>query len=241
MTKVFNPNEYSWQKITANAGLPLTFKFNQEFDVAKLQAETKALFEKYVAGEQQGRYHKGGWVGISLHAANGDYKETRLLEGVEYQKTEALQIAPYIESIIDSFNCDKHRIRLMTLESGKDIFWHIDDGDSLDEVTVRLHIPVITNEKVLFQISHENCNWRAGEFWYGDFSFPHRLYNGWDQDRVHLILDLVVNEKIEAMFPAEFVAQRAARKKMKKQVYRSFKRYDFPNRVKAKLKSLLAS
>ncbi len=234
----FETDKFAWQKITAGSGLALTYRFDQQYDVQRLQQETMALFEKYGTKEQHGRYHKGGWAGICLHAANGDYQETRLLD-TEYKKTEALSIAPYFESIIDSFDCDKRRIRLMNLESSKNIFWHIDDTDSLDEVTVRLHIPVITNEKVLFQISHENCTWREGELWYGDFSFPHRLYNGWDQDRVHCVIDLVVNDKIKAMFPPEYVAQRDARKTMKQDVYKAFKRYDFSSKVKARLKKLI--
>lgn len=241
MTTTFSSNQFSWQKMTAREALPLTYQFERQYDVSKLQAETTALFKKYQSAEQHGRYHAGGWNGICLHSANGVIDETRLLSDVPYKKTEALDIAPYMESIIDSFDCDKRRIRLMILEPGKDIFWHIDDSDSLDEVTVRLHIPVFTSEKVQFQISHENCVWKAGELWYGDFSFPHRLNNGWDQNRVHMILDLVVNEKIEATFPAAYVAQRPQRKALKKKVHKAFKRFDFPNKLKARLKKMIAS
>lgn len=152
----FRTDQFSWQKLTAKAQLPLTFKLNEQYDAQKLKAETDALFDKYAAKEQHGRYHSGGWDGICLHAANGDYTETRLLRDAEFSKTEVLSIAPYFESILDSFNCDKLRIRLMKLAPEKNIFWHYDRTDSLDEETVRLHIPVYTDPKVLFQISHED-------------------------------------------------------------------------------------
>ena len=186
---MFIKKNFSWQKITEVNNLQLTIKFNTQYDIEQLQKETNEIFIKYSAKEQYGSYHKGGWNGICLHSANGDYTQDKLVKNAKYQKTEVLKSAPYIESIIDSFECDKLRIRIMELQTNKNIYWHYDGTDSLDEVTARLHIPIYTNPKVLFQISHENCYWREGELWYGDFSFPHRLFNGWDKNRVHIIMD----------------------------------------------------
>lgn len=218
----FAVDECPWQRMTAASGLALTHRLDRTFDADRLQQETTALFEKYQSKEQHGPYHDGGWKGICLHAANGDYKETALVDGTVYSKTEVLVDAPYLESIIDSLDCDMRRVRLMGLEPGEYIYWHVDSGDSLDAVTTRLHIPIFTDENVRFQISHKNCVWQAGEFWYGDFSFPHRVYNGGTRSRVHLILDLMVDERVESLFPAEYVQQRESRIALKQNVMRAF-------------------
>ena len=42
-----------------------------------------------------------------------------------YRRTPVLDHAPYIESIVESFEAPKHRVRLMHLQPGKDIFWHV--------------------------------------------------------------------------------------------------------------------
>ena len=63
--------------------------------------------------------------------------------GAPYEKTPALELAPYMESIIDGFETDKKRVRLMELQPQKSIFWHYDKGETIDNgKTARIHIPV---------------------------------------------------------------------------------------------------
>ena len=64
-------------------------------------------------------------------AHKGDPFEDRPL-GAPYEKTPALELAPYMESIIDGFETDKKRVRLMELQPQKSIFWHYDKGETID-------------------------------------------------------------------------------------------------------------
>lgn len=236
----YKTDEFPWQRITSREKLELAFPLAKKYDEELLVKETKELFLKYAPKEQHGRYHKGGWNGICLHAAYGDVGETRLIKDAPYKKTEALDSAPYFESIIDELPGDKKRIRLMALEPEKNIFWHIDEGDSLDEARVRLHIPIITNAKVHFQISHLNCEWEPGTLYYGDFSFPHRLYNESNIDRVHLVIDIDVNQEIEGLFKQEFIQNRERRKRIKEDVRKSFFKYDRWDKNKDRLRRLFS-
>ena len=42
-----------------------------------------------------------------------------------------------------------------------------------------------------------------GECWYINFNLPHRIHNRGTTDRVHLVIDCVLNDWLRAMFPRE--------------------------------------
>ena len=191
---------YPWQLATKRFGVKLTCKLDPVYDVPKLQAECNRIIEEYSPANQFGDDHEGGWKAVCLVSSGGDPYEDRYLDGV-FTKTPVLNLAPYMESIIDGFPGQTARVRLMQLLPRENIFWHFDGWQSLDQKDVRLHIPIVTNSEVQFQISHEDCRWLPGELWYGDFTFPHRLYNGGDSPRVHLVMDFVVDNEIKALFP----------------------------------------
>lgn len=189
---------YPWQVITR--GLPMSCRLDLSFSVEKLQDDFAKIAEHYIPRQQYDVYHSGGWNAICLHALDGRVDADWGGDG-DYRKTPALALAPYIEQIIDSFKCEKKRVRLLGLPPGENVFWHMDDKENYESGVVRIHVPIWTNDDVEFQISHENLHWRPGETWYGDFSFPHRLRNRGHEVRTHLVLDLVVNEFISELFP----------------------------------------
>jgi hypothetical protein len=206
---------FPWQILSRMAGVNLTHRLYKDrtFDVAKLQAEvTRVIANFNPAGHSSSdAYHDGGWSTIGLVTHKGDPFEDRPL-GSPYEKTPAIEHAPYIESIIDSFETDKKRVRLMELQPQKSIFWHYDKGETIDSgKTARIHIPIFTNEKVQVQLSHEDVVWKAGEVWYGDFAFPHRLYNAGTASRVHLVIDVAINDFVLSLFSPDFLAAKDRR------------------------------
>ena len=52
---------------------------------------------------------------------------------------------------------------------------------------------------------------QAGQLWYGDFTFPHRLQNAGTESRVHLVIDLMNNAELKRMLPDSLIAQREVR------------------------------
>jgi hypothetical protein len=195
-------------------------------DADRIVAETKKIATQLVGLESVGlgRYHDRGWSAIGLISHEGNPHELKWLPG-KYVKTPVLTLAPYLESIIDSFQCDKQRVRLMALQPGKNIYWHYDGSESIDtNINARLHIPIITNPGVQFQICHEDQIWRPGELWYGDFSFPHRLRNGGRAERIHLVLDLKVSDYVTSLFPPSFLEQKERRRRARSWCQTAFNR-----------------
>ena len=72
----------------------------------------------------------------------------------------------------------------------------VEDGD-----VMRLHIPIKTNPDVLFNVwdTHNerlNRNMTKSTLWYLDMRKPHRAINGGKDERIHFVVDVIVNEDI---------------------------------------------
>jgi hypothetical protein len=206
---------YPWQILTYLSNLELSYKLPLAYDPQLLREDLQQVLSNVkMVPHFSPDDHDGGWSAIGLIAAEGNPQ--KLARGGVYSKTPVLKYAPYMEYIIDNLPSNKLRVRLMRLERRKNIFWHYDAGENLDGPVVRLHIPVVTNEKVEFQISHQSVRWNPGEFWYGDFSFPHRLRNGGDEDRVHLVMDLEINDFIRKTIPEKMEEQTSRRSRLRR-------------------------
>lgn len=81
------------------------------------------------------------------------------------------------------------RAILVNLIKNSKIDRHIDDGYALEKC-LRFHIPIITNNKVLFTVDNETIHMKAGEIWKIDNTNKyHSVENNSKIDRVHLIVD----------------------------------------------------
>lgn len=205
---------YPWQILTYMGRLDLCYKLPLAYDQQLLQEDLQRVLSNVkMVRHFSDDDHDGGWNAIGLITSDGDPQKLR--RGDTYSKTPVLKYAPYIENIIDNLPSRKQRVRLMRLEKQTKVFWHFDAGENMDGAVARLHIPVVTNEKVEFQISHQDVKWNGGEFWYGDFSFPHRLRNGGEEDRVHLVIDLEINEFLRNTIPKEMNEQTSRRRRLR--------------------------
>ena len=112
---------YPWQIATDLAGLKLSWRLDRSYDAKLLQRDLDAILNNYSLGPQHSLHHVGGWRAIGLISANGDPFEDRPLIGEPYLETPALEMAPYIKEILDSFECEKMRVRVSKLNPGKHI------------------------------------------------------------------------------------------------------------------------
>ena len=115
-----------------------------------------------------------------------------------------------VRELVKMLKADEvHRIRFMKLKSGDgELDRHTDlvDTDSGvgDGKLMRIHFPIITNDKVLFEswdlTGHKQCvNMGINEAWLLDTRKPHRAVNNGEEDRVHLVIDIVSNPKTRTL------------------------------------------
>lgn len=122
------------------------------------------------------------------------------------QDTSLRKLFPEVDELLSHFNTKIHRIRFMKLSSQKgELDRHTDqvDKDIGTDIgkLIRIHFPICTNEKVIFTSWNYNgvkneINMREGECWYLDIRKPHKAINKGDTDRIHLVIDIELNEEI---------------------------------------------
>ena len=157
-------------------------------------------------------YNKGkAWQALSLLGfekdstyvdKKADLKEDRPLVKTDlYDKLES-KVDHFLDKIPGKFD----RVRFMTLKpGGGELARHTDQTDptwgTTNDKMVRLHIPLKTNDKVIFTSWDNNGekhihNMKKGECWFLDTRRPHTAINGGDDIRIHLVADVWANDDV---------------------------------------------
>jgi hypothetical protein len=122
------------------------------------------------------------------------------LEDAEYADTVFLQKSKYLQEVLGAFKCPLKAVRLLKLDAGAIIKEHRDAELNFERGEVRIHVPVVTNDKVDFFLDGEKYHLKEGECWYMNFNLPHSIYNNGSTARIHLVIDAVVNDWMKALF-----------------------------------------
>jgi len=166
------------------------------------------------------KYAKGGWDALSLHGY-GNHPLDILKPGVlkssvnidtklQWTTLSVITIMKPILGMLKKLPCEFERVRFMRLEAGKVIGKHndridkdigFDDGD-----IIRIHIPIRTNDNVIFTL-YENTKdkdgtehkLKTGHYYYTDVTKAHAVRNTSNIDRIHLVADCYSNEKMRAL------------------------------------------
>ena len=169
-------------------------------------------------------YNKGkSWSAISLRGYSPDpafitkpsemnaaWLKEHAGEDFKLQNTKLRKQFPEVDKLLERFGDSKiHRIRFMKLAPGNgELERHTDqvDEDSgvKDGKLVRLHWPIKTNPKVIFNSWGDygekiSAHMEAGTCWYLDTRKPHAAGNFGDEERIHLVVDIESNPEIRSM------------------------------------------
>jgi hypothetical protein len=189
---------------------PASVRLPRQYDVDLLKRDLQALRDVKSAA-QPGPYHKGEWTGIALYSMGGKQSVFPSAAGTDhYQETEELQRAPYFKQILDELKCPKEVVRILFLPPGGHIKDHFDFHTSFQFGLLRLHIPIVTHPDVTFIIDGQRVHWKEGELWYGDFSKVHSVKNDSSVVRVHMVIDVQIDDFVLSLFPQDFIERRRA-------------------------------
>ena len=176
-------------------------KFPFEFDAARLVLDEQQFAAADWTPHFNTAYYEGDWSGIALRAARDQavplYPDP---VAVDFAETEMMRRCAYVPEVIGTFECEFETIRFLRLGAGATIREHRDYQSGFEDGFVRVHIPVVTNEQVEFRLGGEELRMRPGEAWYLNLNLPHSVRNDGAEDRVHLVLDCVVNDWLRGIF-----------------------------------------
>ncbi len=177
--------------------LPLSF----EADV--MLAEVNKLSAEWLLHYNSNDF-SGEWKALPLRSVSGNVTNVLAQSSStdDFQDTVLMDQCPEIKKVLESFLCKKTAVRLLNLRAGAIVKEHKDPGLCYEEGEVRIHVPLITNNDVLFYSEDDLLNMKAGECWYANFNLRHRLANNSAADRIHLVFDCVVNDWVHELFAA---------------------------------------
>jgi hypothetical protein len=148
--------------------------------------------------------YEGDWSVIPLRSKAGARHPSAMIyadpTATVFEDTAILQGCPYFREVLAGFECPLRAVRLMRLTPGSRIKEHEDLDLSFEDGTVRIHVPVTTNADVEFYLNRSLVIMQPGSAWYLRLSDPHSVINRSEADRVHLVVDAVANDWIEALF-----------------------------------------
>lgn len=173
-----------------------------QFDAKKMQEETRQLGNAYWKLHFQVKHYAGEWSAIPLRSIRGEV-DNGFISPVEtdvYEDTVLLKDCPYLQRVLAMFECPLLAVRLLKLASGAQVHEHKDMDLCFEEGLVRFHIPVITHDEVAFYLDKESMRLKEGECWYMNFNLPHSLHNKSNTDRIHLVIDAMVNDWVKDLF-----------------------------------------
>lgn len=172
------------------------------FDPEKLRAELARVAPDEWIPHQQKKHYEGQWSGAALRSLSGA-RDNLLVEshdGQHFADTALLARCPYFQEVLAQFSCPLNAVRLLRLQAGSNIAEHVDHALDFEEGEVRIHIPIVTSDGVRFILDGTRLVLAPGESWYTNVNLPHAVENTGTVDRIHLVLDCVVDDWLREIF-----------------------------------------
>jgi Aspartyl/Asparaginyl beta-hydroxylase len=182
--------------------LRLPFSFDSGLLAADLARLSATPWIKHFVPQN----YDGDWSVIPLRGTAGARHPIQMIYSnptvTAHADTPFLAQCPYFRSVLKTFACPLQAVRLMRLTPGSVIKEHHDNDLSFEYGSVRIHIPVATNDGVVFDLNRRRVVLEAGSCWYLRLSDPHSVVNHGNADRVHMVIDATVNDWVRAVFAA---------------------------------------
>jgi hypothetical protein len=174
---------------------PSTLRLPLAFDPQQLQADLGRFSAEDWVPHFNRPIYEGDWSGIALRALPG--ADVALFSDpfakAAFADSAAMQRLSYIPSVLEAIPCPKNSVRLLKLAAGSSIRRHRDYYLGPEDGEVRLHVPVRTNADVDFVLDDQRVPMAEGELWFLNFNKYHSVDNRSREDRIHLVIDCVVN------------------------------------------------
>lgn len=166
--------------------LPDRVKLDKTFDVERMRGDTQTI----VSDLQQQFYVYYSPVPIVGDVASPpthDWAREPMLKGCSYLP----EMFRYFQTEITS-------VRLMRLDAGAELKEHTDPTlDAAHREVVRLTVPIISDDQVVFLLNGTEVPMKPGELWYMKLSERHSVRNNGPHERINMSIDVTWNPWVE--------------------------------------------
>ncbi len=180
-----------------------SFQFPFRFDPIRLKADLERISPDEWVPHFNTNIYEGEWSGVALRSIAGHalqlYPDPTATGS--FTDTALLARCPSYQEVLATFRCPLTSVRLLRLKARSSIREHRDYKLGWEDGEMRIHIPIVTNPAVAFFVNGERVPMQEGETWYVNVNLPHRVDNESDTDRIHLVVDCVVNDWLTSLLP----------------------------------------
>lgn len=176
------------------------------FDPGRLRQDLRQIADGGWIDHLVKQNYDGAWDVLPLRIVAGATHPVMMIyadpTATAFEDGPLLDHTPYFRKVLATFGCPLQTVRLMRLGPGSTIKEHSDFDLSFEQGAARIHIPVVTNERVEFLLNGRPLNMDVGSAWYLRLSDPHSVTNHGDTDRVHLVIDCLADSWLEGALKA---------------------------------------
>jgi quercetin dioxygenase-like cupin family protein len=173
------------------------------FDPVQLRRDLEGLGASSWIAHFVKQNYEGDWDVLPLRGVAGARHPVKMIysdpTATAFEDTPLLADCGYFREVLAAFACELQTARLMRLSPGSIIKEHRDPDLDAESGAVRLHIPIVTNPDVAFELNGTPVAMQPGDVWYLRLSDPHRVANRGPTDRVHMVIDAVVNDWVRGL------------------------------------------
>lgn len=185
--------------------LPDRIRLPLSFDGGRLQADLAVIDAGWIDHLVTQNY-EGSWTVLPLrHTAGATHPVMQIYAdptATEFVDGPLLARAPYLRQVLAAFECALLPVRLMRLTPGSRIKPHHDHDLAAEWGIARIHVPITTSRHVEFLLNDTPVAMEPGEAWYLRLADTHAVANRGTTDRVHLVIDCVVNDWLRDLLRA---------------------------------------
>lgn len=123
----------------------------------------------------------------------------------ESRWTTTSRFYPLARSFLEDFAAAEDAIlgrgKIVSLPAGKRVYAHVDQGEYY-RVRNRFHFVLRSTRGSWLKAANEEVRMQEGEVWWFDNDQMHEAHNDGDEDRIHMIFDMLPRARAQAVFGA---------------------------------------
>ena len=106
----------------------------------------------------------------------------------------------FLREIAEALDSELSRAKIVCLPAGRRVYSHIDRGEYY-RLRNRYHLVLKSTHGSWMKAADEENRMGEGELWWFDNDQPHEAFNDGEEDRIHMIFDLLPKARIAEAFP----------------------------------------